>query len=139
MGCQIFQGQRALRRCNVHCYYRYEGVGGGPIFRKIALYWHVKLSPESSYKCTFHTPWGRNKALPMHAFWYLVCKRDHAKAERGGVRRHSGHPRHTSKQTISSYRRRTKRNTTPSFRKYLSMRDNRMSNSIPTRSSTRST
>ena len=22
-------------------------------------YWHVKLSPESSYRTTFHTPWGR--------------------------------------------------------------------------------
>ena len=26
-----------LRRCNVQCYLRYEGVGGGPISRKVAL------------------------------------------------------------------------------------------------------
>ena len=29
--------EKALRRCNVQCYQRYEGVGGGPISRKIAL------------------------------------------------------------------------------------------------------
>ena len=28
-------------------------------------YWHVKLSPESSYLCTFHTPWGRKRFLRM--------------------------------------------------------------------------
>ena len=35
-GCLIFW-KKALRRCNVQCYERYEGVGGGPISRKIAL------------------------------------------------------------------------------------------------------
>ena len=35
-GCQIFQ-KKTLRRCNAQCYYRYEGVGGGPISRKIVL------------------------------------------------------------------------------------------------------
>ena len=35
-GCQIFW-RKALRRCKVQCYLRYEGVGGGPIFRKKAL------------------------------------------------------------------------------------------------------
>ena len=28
-------------------------------------YWHVKLSPESSYLCTFHTPWGHKRFLRM--------------------------------------------------------------------------
>ena len=28
-------------------------------------YWHVKLSEESSYLCTFHTPWGRKRFLRM--------------------------------------------------------------------------
>ena len=28
-------------------------------------YWHVKLSPESSYLCTFHTPWDRKRFLRM--------------------------------------------------------------------------
>ena len=28
-------------------------------------YWHVKLSPESSYLTTFHTPWGRKRFLRM--------------------------------------------------------------------------
>ena len=26
-------------------------------------FWHVKLSEESSYLCTFHTPWGRKRFL----------------------------------------------------------------------------
>ena len=36
VGCLIFW-KKALRRCNVQCYLHYEGVGGGPISRKIAL------------------------------------------------------------------------------------------------------
>ena len=28
-------------------------------------YWHVKLSDESSYLCTFNTPWGRKRFLRM--------------------------------------------------------------------------
>ena len=28
-------------------------------------YWHVSLSPDSSYLCTFHTPWGRKRFLRM--------------------------------------------------------------------------
>ena len=28
-------------------------------------YWHVKLTDESSYLCTFHTPWGRKRFLRM--------------------------------------------------------------------------
>ena len=28
-------------------------------------YWHVRLSPESSYICTFYTPWGRTRFLRM--------------------------------------------------------------------------
>ncbi|XP_013408762.1 uncharacterized protein K02A2.6-like [Lingula anatina] len=28
-------------------------------------YWHVKLSEESSYLCTFHTPWGRKRFKRM--------------------------------------------------------------------------
>ena len=28
-------------------------------------YWHVKLSEESSYLCTFNTPWGRKRFLRM--------------------------------------------------------------------------
>ena len=35
-GCLIFL-KKALRRCNIQCYYRYEGVCVGPISRKIAL------------------------------------------------------------------------------------------------------
>ena len=34
--CQIVR-KKALRRCKVQCYLRYEGVGGGPIYRKKAL------------------------------------------------------------------------------------------------------
>ena len=33
-GCQIFL-EKVLRRCKVQCYYRYEGVGEGPISRKM--------------------------------------------------------------------------------------------------------
>ena len=29
--------EKALRMCKVQCYYRYEGMGGGPIPRKKAL------------------------------------------------------------------------------------------------------
>ena len=39
--CLIFQ-KKALRRCKVQCYLRYEGVGGGPISRKkryVTLEW----------------------------------------------------------------------------------------------------
>ena len=36
-GVSDFLEKKALRRCNVQCYERYEGVGGGPISRKIAL------------------------------------------------------------------------------------------------------
>ena len=32
-----FLEKKALRRCNVQCYQCYEGVGGGPIYRTIAL------------------------------------------------------------------------------------------------------
>ena len=35
-GCHIFW-KKGLRRCKVQRYYRYEGVGGGPISRKKAL------------------------------------------------------------------------------------------------------
>ena len=35
-GFKIFQ-KKALPRCKVQCYLRYEGVGGGPISRKKAL------------------------------------------------------------------------------------------------------
>ena len=35
-GCQIFR-EKALRRCKVQCYLRYEGVGGGPISRKKSI------------------------------------------------------------------------------------------------------
>ena len=37
-----FSGKKALRRCKVQCYLRYEGVGGGPISRKklyVTLEW----------------------------------------------------------------------------------------------------
>ena len=32
-GCHMFWG-KVLQRCKVQCYFRYEGVGGGPISRK---------------------------------------------------------------------------------------------------------
>ena len=35
-GYQLFR-EKTLRRCKVERYYRYEGVGGGPISRKKAL------------------------------------------------------------------------------------------------------
>ena len=41
VGCQIFW-EKALRRCKVQCYLRYEEVGGGPISRKkryVTLEW----------------------------------------------------------------------------------------------------
>ena len=36
MGVEVYQifREKALRRCKVQCYQRYEGVGGGPISRK---------------------------------------------------------------------------------------------------------
>ena len=41
---------------------------GKTIFTVIDMkdgYWHVKLSDESSYYCTFNTPWGRKQFLRM--------------------------------------------------------------------------
>ena len=35
-GCQIFR-KKALQRCKVQSYLRYDGEGGGPISRKKAL------------------------------------------------------------------------------------------------------
>ena len=43
-------------------------LSGMNIFTVIDMkdgYWHVKLSEESSYLCTFHTPWGRKRFLRM--------------------------------------------------------------------------
>ena len=43
-------------------------LSGMKIFTVIDMkdgYWHVKLSEESSYLCTFHTPWGRKRFLRM--------------------------------------------------------------------------
>ena len=43
-------------------------LSGMKIFTVIDMkdgYWHVKLSEESSYLCTFHTPWGRRRFLRM--------------------------------------------------------------------------
>ena len=33
-GSVTFTGKKALRKCKVQRYYRYEGVGGGPIIRE---------------------------------------------------------------------------------------------------------
>jgi len=43
-------------------------LSGKKLFTVIDMrdsYWHVKLSEESSYYCTFHTPWGRKRFLRM--------------------------------------------------------------------------
>ena len=43
-------------------------LSGKTIFTVIDMkdgYWHVKLSDESSYYCTFNTPWGRKRFLRM--------------------------------------------------------------------------
>lgn len=41
---------------------------GAKVFSVVDMkdsYWHVVLSEESSYLCTFHTPWGRKRFLRM--------------------------------------------------------------------------
>ena len=43
-------------------------------------YWHVKLSDESSYFCTFNTPWGRKRFL-----WMPICQRDIAEEKRRDI------------------------------------------------------
>ena len=43
-------------------------MAGKQIFTVVDMkdaFWHVKLSDESSYLCTFHTPWGRKRFLRM--------------------------------------------------------------------------
>ena len=43
-------------------------LSGKTIFTVVDMkdgYWHVKLSDESSYYCTFNTPWGRKRFLRM--------------------------------------------------------------------------
>ena len=43
-------------------------LSGKKVFSLIDMsmaYWHVKLTEESSYLCTFHTPWGRKRFLRM--------------------------------------------------------------------------
>ena len=43
-------------------------LNGNSIFSVVDMkdaYWHVKLSDESSYLTTFHTPWGRKRFLRM--------------------------------------------------------------------------
>ena len=43
-------------------------LAGKKVFSVIDMsmaYWHVRLSDESSYLCTFHTPWGRKRFLRM--------------------------------------------------------------------------
>ena len=43
-------------------------LSGMEIFTVVDIkdgYWHVKLSDESSYLSTFHTPWGRKRFLRM--------------------------------------------------------------------------
>ena len=44
---------------------RLSGMRVFTVFDMQDAYWHVKLSPESSYLCTFHTPWGRKRFLRM--------------------------------------------------------------------------
>lgn len=43
-------------------------LSGKRIFTVVDMrdsYWHVELDEESSYMCTFHTPWGRKRFLRM--------------------------------------------------------------------------
>ena len=43
-------------------------LSGKQVFTVVDMkdgYWHVKLSEESSYLCTFNTPWGRKRFLRM--------------------------------------------------------------------------
>ena len=40
-------------------------------------YWHVKLSLNSSYMCTFNTPMGK-KTILTNAVWNQLCSRSHA-------------------------------------------------------------
>ena len=43
-------------------------LSGNTLFTVIDMkdaYWHVKLTTESSYLTTFHTPWGRKRFLRM--------------------------------------------------------------------------
>ena len=113
-------------------------LSGMRVFKVIDMqdaYWHVKLSPESSYLCTFHTPWGRKRFLRMpfgisSASKVMQKRNEEAFGDIQGV--------HViTDDLIISAKDETEH--APSFRKYLSVRDNRMSSSMPTRSSTRST
>ena len=43
-------------------------LSGKQVFTVVDMkdgYWHVKLSEESSYLCTYNTPWGRKRFLRM--------------------------------------------------------------------------
>ena len=43
-------------------------LSGKNVFTVVGMkhgYWHIKLSDESSYFCTFNTPWGRKRFLRM--------------------------------------------------------------------------
>ena len=45
----IFPGKSVIRRCKVQRYWRYEGVGGGPIPRKKALR-NTRMAPETLHE-----------------------------------------------------------------------------------------
>ena len=60
--------EKALRRCNVQRYWRYEGVGWGPISRKkryVTLEWSSSLLRIVQYTgCTcWDDPWSLNPAI----------------------------------------------------------------------------
>ena len=55
MGGVRFYKKKALRRCKVQCYLRYEGVGGGPIStqkkRYVILEWPLTIDPQGGVIC----------------------------------------------------------------------------------------
>ena len=100
-------------------------------------FWHVRLSSESSYLRTFHSPWGHERSLRMpfdisSASEVMLKRNEEAFGDIQGV--------HViADDLIISAKYEAEQ--TPSFRESLSLsvHDNRMSSSMPTRSSTMST
>ena len=63
-GCQLFW-EKALRRCKVQRYYRYEGMGGGPIFRSKAL--------NVTFECPF-VKFKANNSNLVQGRWHATVK-----------------------------------------------------------------
>ena len=63
-------------------------LSGKSIFTVLDMrdaFWHVRLSDESSYLCTFNTPWGRKRFLRM-PFGIFISQRSTTKTKSGNIR-----------------------------------------------------